>query len=411
MAIRKRTWTTAKGETHTAWIFDYKDASGRHIVTCATKTAALEARKRIEGEVDRGVHAAAHKSQTIAEAAKAWLQQAETDGLERSTRVQYQQHVDPIVRLIGAVKLANFRVPDVKDFRNTLAAKRPDGMPLRSKAMVKKIVSSLGAILGNAMSSGAVGQNVVHAEAIANKTATRRRRMVEKRQERPVKEGIDYPSKAELRDMLALAENPTFGLGQRPDGRIPPRSRVLLHFAVATGLRASELRGLEWRHLDTDGGTVSVEQRADRWNEIGPTKSTAGRRTVPFDPDMAQMLREWRVRCPRQDGELRYVFPNTKGKIENLPALHNRMLVQIQRAASIIGPTVKAPRYGLHSLRHVAISVWIEAGLSPKEVQTLAGHSTMGMTFDVYGHLWKDGQHGKSVREKMAAARAELLPA
>jgi integrase len=398
MAIRKRAWVTTTGEARTAWVYDYTDQTGRHIVTCATKALAVETRKRIEGEVDKGIHTAAHQSKTIADAAAAWLLQAETDKLERSTREQYRQHVAHILPLLGTVKLAALRPADVKAFRNRLAAAG------NSPAMVRKIVSSLGSILADAMASGAVGQNVVHAETVANRTATRRRRMVEKRTEAPIAEGTDYPTKAELRAMLGLAEDPDARPGRRPDGRITTRNRAILHFAVATGLRASEIRGLEWRHIDLQAGTVRVEQRADRWNQIGPTKSAAGRRTIEIDRDMMLMLKEWRLRCPRRDARL--VFPNTEGKIDNLPSLHNRALVQIQRAAGIIGPKAKAPKYGMHALRHVAISLWIEAGLSPKEVQVRAGHGTIAMTFDVYGHLWTGSS---TAAEKMAAARATLL--
>jgi integrase len=46
------------------------------------------------------------------------------------------------------------------------------------------------------------------------------------------------------------------------------------------------------------------------------------------------------------------------------------------------------PKYGLHSLRHAAASLFIEQGFSPKRVQALMGHSTIQMTFDVYSHLW-----------------------
>jgi integrase len=398
---RKRTWTTAKGEVRMAWIFDYKDGAGkRHIETYKTRGEANEARKRVEGEIDRGVHTVRSASKTIAEAAAAWLRQAETDGLERSTLRQYRQHVAHILPLIGAVKLPDFRVTNVKKFRNDLADRG------HSPAMRKKIVSSLGSILADALSSGAVGQNVVHAEVMANKTATRRRRMVEKRQEKPIEEGVDYPTKAELRALLAIPENPDPRPGQRPDGRITPRNRVLLHFTVATGFRASEIRGLEWKHIDLDAGTATVGQRADRWNVIDAPKSAAGRRSIELDPEMVLMLKEWRVRCPRRAGELMLVFPNTKGKFENLPSLHNRALVQIQRAARIIGPNAKAPKYGMHSLRHTAISIWIEAGLTPKDVQVRAGHSSIQVTFDTYGHLWREGS---LAGEKMASARAKLL--
>lgn len=398
--VRKRTWQTATHETREAWVVYYKDATGRHIQTFGSKAEANEARKRIEGEIDKGIHTAPSASKTIAEAAAAWLRQAETDGLERSTLRQYRQHTAHILPLIGNVKLTDFRLPNVKAFRNALAAAG------HSQVMQKKITSSLGSIFADALSSGAIGHNVVHAEALANKTATRRRRMVEKRQEKPIEEGVDYPTKAELRRMLAVPEGEV-RRGQRPDGHIGPRNRVLLHFVVATALRASELRGLEWKHLDLDLGTVTVEQRADRWNELGAPKSASGRRIIRIDRDIITILKEWRLRCPRRAGQLLHVFPNTRGKIENLPALHNRALVQIQKAAGIIGRNDKAPRYGLHAFRHAAISLCIEAGLSPKRVQTLAGHSSIQVTFDTYGHLF-DGEGDDSLA-LMAAVRSRLF--
>jgi hypothetical protein len=38
MSVRKRAWTTSKGETKEAWIVDYVDQKGeRHISTCLDK--------------------------------------------------------------------------------------------------------------------------------------------------------------------------------------------------------------------------------------------------------------------------------------------------------------------------------------------------------------------------------------
>ncbi|WP_375456610.1 tyrosine-type recombinase/integrase [uncultured Methylobacterium sp.] len=50
-------------------------------------------------------------------------------------------------------------------------------------------------------------------------------------------------------------------------------------------------------------------------------------------------------------------------------------------------------RFNWHALRHFAVSCWIEAGLSPKTVQTFAGHSSLEMTMDRYEHLFKNEDH------------------
>lgn len=48
-----------------------------------------------------------------------------------------------------------------------------------------------------------------------------------------------------------------------------------------------------------------------------------------------------------------------------------------------------------HALRHFTISCWIEAGLPPKAVQTFAGHSSLQVTMDRYGHLFRSDDHGR----------------
>ena len=50
-------------------------------------------------------------------------------------------------------------------------------------------------------------------------------------------------------------------------------------------------------------------------------------------------------------------------------------------------------RFNWHALRHFAISCWIEADLKPKTVQTFAGHSSLQVTMDIYGHLFKSDDH------------------
>jgi len=57
------------------------------------------------------------------------------------------------------------------------------------------------------------------------------------------------------------------------------------------------------------------------------------------------------------------------------------------------------------SVRHYAISTWIEAGLTPKTVQTLAGHSSLQVTMDRYGHLFPSDDH----KAAMDAIAGELM--
>lgn len=50
-----------------------------------------------------------------------------------------------------------------------------------------------------------------------------------------------------------------------------------------------------------------------------------------------------------------------------------------------------------HANRHFAISCWIEAGLQQKAVQTFAGHASLQMTMDLYGHLFPSESHSEAM--------------
>ena len=58
-------------------------------------------------------------------------------------------------------------------------------------------------------------------------------------------------------------------------------------------------------------------------------------------------------------------------------------------------------RYGMHALRHATASLWIEEGHNPKQIQKLMGHSSIKMTYDVYGHLFVDADADQRAAENV----------
>jgi integrase len=108
MAVRKRAWTTRKGEQKTAWVVDYRDQSGkRHIETFDRKKRAVTRAAEVSVNIKRGTHVAPSESITVAEAAQGWLKDVVARGREEGTLHQYRQHVRThIVPRIGRIKLA-----------------------------------------------------------------------------------------------------------------------------------------------------------------------------------------------------------------------------------------------------------------------------------------------------------------
>jgi integrase len=171
--------------------------------------------------------------------------------------------------------------------------------------------------------------------------------------------------------------------------------------AVFTGMRASELRGLTWDDVDFKRGVIHVRQRANLWGEIGAPKSAAGAREIPMSPMVVNALKEWRLACPK--GVAGLVFPNGRGNVENHANIANRCFYALQIEAGMVGADGRA-KYGLHTLRHFFASWAIERGFSPKRLQALLGHSSIQMTFDIYGHWFPslEDDHAKFAAGEIA---------
>jgi integrase len=396
MSVRKRTWTTRgklnketgereAGVQREAWIVDYTDQHGdRHIETFKLKKDAIAYQDKVRPAVRSGVHVAPGKSPTLKAAGGAWLESNE-HALERATVDSYRQHLKyHLIPFIGALKLTDISTDVVLDLETRL---RVEG---RSKVMVRKVVMTLGSILGDAKLRKQVAHN-----AVSDLRAARRGKTWSlQREKQKLEIGKDIPLPSEITAILASAQG---------------RWRPLLLTAAFTGLRGSELRGLRWGDVDLKANNLDVRQRADRYNVIGPPKTAMSRRTVPFGKVVANTLKEWKLECP--PGEL--VFPTTTGKIQNHPNIIRDGLKPAQIRAGVTVPVideegnprltkkgqpmVRAKYSGLHSLRHFYASLCINPrdlggfAMQPKSVQERLGHSSITVTFDTYGHLFPRG--------------------
>jgi integrase len=399
MSVRKRAWTTSKGEEKEAWVVDYVDQGGkRRLKTFAKKKAADNFAAAANVEIRAGIHTADSASKTIAEAGTLWLETGDKAGLERSTLAAYRQHLKlHIEPYLGNVKLSQLSAPMVREFEDKLArGDMPDGAQPqpRTRTMVRKVRVSLSSLLSDAQERGLVSRNVVRD---LRKTRARGvERKAERRQKGKLKVGVDIPTREEIKAIVEAAKG---------------RWRPILLTAIFTGLRASELRGLRWADVDLDKRELHVRQRADRYSAIGKPKSESGERTVPLTPTVVNTLREWKLACPKSEAGL--VFPTTGGLVEHHKNIIERGLIPTLIAAGVTVDTLgaggerdKLAKYtGLHAFRHFYASWCInrraEGGLElpAKVVQERLGHSSIMMTMDVYGHLFPRGDDSAELEE------------
>jgi integrase len=376
MSVRKRKWTTEKGETREAWLVTYTVNGKRHFKTFALKKAADAYLTTVKHEVKEGIHTPASKSITVAQAADDWLNYLKGENRERSTLETCGQHVRlHIIPRIGNEKLTNLNTPRIEKLRDELINDM-------SRPMAKKVLTSLKAILKDAKRRGNVAQNVASDASITQYGRTKKKLEV----------GRDIPTRDEIQKIVDAAE--------------PGKGRALLLTAALTGMRASELRGLRWSDVDLTSRQIHVRQRADKWGTIGQLKSVTSARTIPLGDMVVNTLREWKLQCAK--GPENLVFPTRVGTVENLANVVHRHVQPAQVRAGVVDSKGKA-KYGMHAFRHFYASWCInqkkDGGLElpPKTVQGRLGHSSIVMTLDVYGHLFPSRDDGA---ELAAAERA-----
>jgi integrase len=113
---------------------------------------------------------------------------------------------------------------------------------------------------------------------------------------------------------------------------------------------------------------------------------------VPAGPFVLNTLKEWKLACPK--GDLDLVFPSSDGSVADHANTVRRHFKPLCDKLKI--------KLRWHDMRHFAVSLWIEQGFSIKEVMTFAGHASVQMTMERYGHLFPtpDHQHAMALVEQ-----------
>jgi integrase len=156
-------------------------------------------------------------------------------------------------------------------------------------------------------------------------------------------------------------------------------------FAAYSGLRAGETFGLRRGRFDALRAKVTVaEECLDVGGQIifKAPKTKAGRRVVPIPSFVAQAVA---ATIPTNSSPDHLVFRSPGGGPVYLNNFRQRVWYPALASAGLEG-------LRMHDLRHTAVSRWIDAGATPKQVQTWAGHRSIRTTYDVYGHLLPDSE-------------------
>ncbi|MFJ8132536.1 tyrosine-type recombinase/integrase [Streptomyces hydrogenans] len=163
--------------------------------------------------------------------------------------------------------------------------------------------------------------------------------------------------------------------------------------AIAMGLRRGELVGLRWADVDLDKRVLYVRQQTQRRRGVLYDDDPKGRRrrTVPLPAMCVAPLRWHRMRQNDQRAkagerweEGGYVFTTASGR----PVEPRNVYRSFTRVAASAGLRV----IRLHDARHGTATLLTAAGVPPRVVMEILGHSQISITMDVYTHVVQDTQ-------------------
>jgi integrase/recombinase XerD len=172
------------------------------------------------------------------------------------------------------------------------------------------------------------------------------------------------PDVLDRTDVVRLVEAPD------PDSPVYWRDRAMLEFLYATGVRVSELVGLNLRDLKLEDGFALVFGKGSK-ERIVPVGRTA--RTA-----LERYLTGCRVELDRGRGRGR-VFLNQRGA----PLTRMTVWSVVRSAATRAGIQGKVSP---HTLRHTFATHLLEGGADLASVQELLGHADISTT-QIYTHV------------------------
>ncbi len=162
-------------------------------------------------------------------------------------------------------------------------------------------------------------------------------------------------------------------------------------FVLQTGLRTGELVGLKWDDIDFENRTLTISRtmefryKVGEWR-VGPPKSKSGYRTIPLTYEAIRILKAQKEK-------------NSKIKVINMEWADQVFLCRkgepvknsaYDTALFKICDKVGIKRFSMHVLRHTFATRCIEAGMMPKTLQKILGHSNIGIMMNLYVHITED---------------------
>ena len=325
---RERHWKTVKG----------------------TKKQAEAVMRRMIDELEQG-NVATPSAMKVQDWMTMWLG-TYLPNIEETTRVGYEEKIkNHIVPELGHIQLKALKPTNVQTWINGLSKR---GL---SPKTIRNVFNNLNAAMKKAVTLRMIPHNPC--------------------------EGVELPKlkkyQASVYDTADI--NKALTAAEGTDMYIP----VLL--ALTVGLRRGELLALRWHHVNFEDGIIYIRDNLVKGlGGVAITKlpkSEAGIRDISIGKNILAALTAAKADYDQRKGESGFcdggfVVCQKNGKPYK-PDSMTQKWSRFMNAKSL-------PHVRLHDLRHSCATVMIGAGVDPKTVQQVLGHSDISVTMNIYAH-------------------------
>ncbi len=324
------------------------------------KRDAQQALNDILSQKQSGDYVAPHRT-TLSEFLTKWLE-TRSESVAETTHANYRHQIESyVIPHLGSRKLQDLSALELSDFYAVLLksgrTRAPGGLSATSVGNVHRVVSKA---MGDAVKWNLLTRNpATYAEV----------------------------PKAQRREMhVWSADQVKAFLAAEKDTREFPIWVV----ASTTGMRRGEILGLSWTAVDLDVGRLSVVQTLVNLDNK-PTlrkeaKTASGHRSVELDRDTVEVLRQHR----RQQAQERLRAGSAWADHGLVFCRENGTPDKPERVTRAFGTRTQAaglPKIRFHDLRHTWATLALGEGVHPKIVSERLGHSSIGITLDIYSHV------------------------
>lgn len=170
------------------------------------------------------------------------------------------------------------------------------------------------------------------------------------------------------------------------------RAYTIFHLLAFSGLRRGELFGLQWRDIDFQRKTLSVNRtliydQIEKEFKFSTPKTKNSKREIGIDNTTIQHLLRWRNyqreyflgRGINVGAENQLVFTSQNN--------HYMTDAYLRRIIKRVTTKHNLPHITVHGFRHTHCSLLFEAGIEMQNVKDRLGHSNIKTTMNIYTHV------------------------